>query len=90
MVSATERAEARHSGLHTICLPEPMRVSATVAPKLPSAKGTSYAHCNGVKALRVAVMAAQQEAKRLDLVSYTLAFLIVVVAAEAILVALIW
>jgi hypothetical protein len=35
-------------------------------------------------------MATQQDAKRLDLVSYTLVFLIVVVAAEAILAALIW
>jgi hypothetical protein len=35
-------------------------------------------------------MVARQDAKRLDLVSYTLVFLVVAVVGEAILAALIW
>jgi hypothetical protein len=35
-------------------------------------------------------MATRQDAKRLDLVSYALLFLIVVVVAEAIVAALVW
>ncbi len=35
-------------------------------------------------------MATRQDAKRLDLVSYALVFLLIAVAAEAIVAALIW
>jgi hypothetical protein len=84
-------AEARHSG-SAYNLPTGTHPGVgDCRPEAPSAKGTSYAHRNGnVKPLRVLVMAAQQDTKKLDLVSYTLVFLIVVVAAEAILAVLIW
>lgn len=56
-----------------------------------SAKGAFHVRCNrNVKALRVVAMAARQDAKRLDLVSYALVFLLFAVAAEAIVAALIW
>jgi hypothetical protein len=35
-------------------------------------------------------MSAQQDAKRLDIVSYALVFIVVILAAEAILAALLW
>jgi hypothetical protein len=35
-------------------------------------------------------MAARQDAKRLDLVSYALVFLLIVIAAETIVAALVW
>jgi len=35
-------------------------------------------------------MAAQQDARRLDIVSYGLVFVVVILAAEAVLAALLW
>jgi len=56
-----------------------------------SAKGAFHVRSNrNVKALRVVAMAARQDAKRLDLISYALVFLLIAVAAEAIVAALIW
>jgi hypothetical protein len=60
-------------------------------PEARSAKGAFHVRCNrNVKALRVVAMAARQDAKRLDLVSYALVFLLIAIVAEAILAALIW
>jgi len=90
MVPNTESADA---GFQVLQYSLPTGTHPGVRNRRPkhSAKGAFHVRCNrNVKALRVLVMAAQQDTKRLDLVSYTLIFLIVVVAAEAILATLIW
>jgi len=90
MVPNTESADA---GFQVLQYSLPTGTHPGVRNRRPkhSAKGAFHVRCNrNVKALRVVAMAARQDAKRLDLVSYTLVFLIVVVAAEAILATLIW
>lgn len=86
----TEAPHAKHSGSAI----QPAGIDPGVHSRRPeahSAKGTSHARCNrDVNALRVVAMAARQDAKRLDLVSYALVLLIVAVVAEAIIAALIW
>jgi hypothetical protein len=87
----TESADERHSGsANTIWLPEPIRVSTAVVPKFIRRKVSHARRNRSVKALRVVAMAARQDAKRLDLVSYAIVFVIFAVVAEAIVAALIW
>jgi hypothetical protein len=72
-------------------VPTGTRPGSAAIVEAHSAKGAAHAFCNrNVKALRVVTMVARQDAKRLDLVSYTLVFLVVAVVGEAILAALIW
>ena len=60
-------------------------------PEAHSAKGAFHVSCSrNVKAFRVVAMGARQDAKRLDLISYALVFLLIAIAAEAIIAALIW
>jgi hypothetical protein len=63
-------------------------VVAAVVQLIPAKGGSRADYC--VKARRVLMTPARGVAKRFDLVSYALVFLVVVFAAEAILAALIW
>lgn len=60
-------------------------------PEPHSAKGALDVRPNrNVKTARVLAMAAREDAKRLDFVSYALIFLLIVIAAEMIVAALVW
>ncbi|PYK31563.1 MAG: hypothetical protein DME57_03245 [Verrucomicrobia bacterium] len=79
---------ARLSGFQSKGVPQAIRAAAAIS-SVDCSKGVSSAH-SCLKTRRVRVRVAQQRAKRFDLLSYALIFVMIVFAAEMILAALVW
>ncbi len=102
MVAATESAAARLPGFQRTLFIGTHPGVRSLSAEADSVKGLSCARqdqtkgaggrCDAQndKAAQVVAMAAQQHARRLDIVSYALFFVVIVVAAEVIVAALIW
>lgn len=92
IVPNTESADAGLKVLQYILPTEPIRAPATLDPNLIRRRKELWMSVpiETSKTARVLAMAAREDAKRLDFVSYALIFLLIVIAAEMIVAALVW